>query len=112
MNKVSRIIFDIETVGTDFDALDLTQQEYLLRYAETEEDAEEIKGSLGLYPLTGEIVSIGLLNPDTLKGAVYYQSPGESRPPFEEDGIQYEAGTEREILEKFWDIIKIGRAHV
>ncbi|VAX34672.1 hypothetical protein MNBD_NITROSPIRAE03-229 [hydrothermal vent metagenome] len=103
---MSRIIFDIETIGADFDALDLPQQEYLLKYAETEEEAEAVKDSLGLYPLTGEIVTIGLMNPDTLKGVLYFQAPGKDIAPFEEDGIQYETGTEREILEKFWDVIK------
>jgi len=103
---VSRIIFDIETVGADFDRLDLSQQEYLLKYAETEEDAEAVKESLGLYPLTGEIVTIGLLNPDTMKGVVYFQAPGGGVRPFEEDGIQYETGSERAILEKFWEVIK------
>ncbi len=103
---MSRIIFDIETIGADFDALDLSQQEYLLKYAETEEDAEAVKESLGLYPLTGEIVTIGLLNPDTLKGAVYFQAPGREIRPFEEDGIQYETGSERIIIEKFWEVIK------
>ncbi|HEC97242.1 MAG TPA: 3'-5' exonuclease [Nitrospirae bacterium] len=103
---MSRIIFDIETIGADFDALDLPQQEYLLKYAETEEDAGAIKESLGLYPLTGEIVTIGLMNPDTLKGVLYFQAPGKDIAPFEEEGIQYETGTERDILEKFWDVIK------
>lgn len=32
-----RIIFDIETVGKDFESLDKATQEYLLRYAETED---------------------------------------------------------------------------
>ncbi|PIU57936.1 MAG: 3'-5' exonuclease, partial [Deltaproteobacteria bacterium CG07_land_8_20_14_0_80_38_7] len=33
---MSRIVVDIETVGKDFESLDKTTQEYLLRYAETE----------------------------------------------------------------------------
>ncbi len=103
---MSRIIFDIETAGVDFDTLDDAQRQYLLRNAETEEEVEDVKGSLGLHPLTGEIVAIGLLNPDTLKGAVYFQAPGESLPPFEEGGIRYETGTEREILERFWKDVK------
>jgi uncharacterized protein YprB with RNaseH-like and TPR domain len=101
-----RIIFDIETVGVDFEDLDQDQQTYLLRYAKTVEDEQNVKESLGLYPLTGEIVSIGLLNPETMRGAVYYQSPGRRISPFEENGIIYETGNEREILLKFWDAVK------
>ncbi|MEW6002932.1 MAG: ribonuclease H-like domain-containing protein [Nitrospirota bacterium] len=103
---MARIIFDIETVGKDFESLDTATQEYLLRYAETEYEREEIKDRLSFYPLTGEIVTIGLLNPDTHKGMVFFQTIGEPLLPFEEENIRYETGTEKEILEKFWDVIK------
>lgn len=103
---MKRVIFDIETIGMDFDRLDLSQQEYLLRYAETDEEIEKVKNDLGLYPITGEIVAIGMLEPDTLQGSVYFQAPGQLIAPFEEDGVRYEAGTERAILENFWQKIK------
>jgi uncharacterized protein YprB with RNaseH-like and TPR domain len=104
--KMSRVIFDIETVGKDFESLDRTTQEYLLRYAGTEDEKEEIKDRLSFYPLTAEIVTIGLLNPDTQKGFVFYQTSGDTLLPFEEDNVRYETGTEKEILEKFWDVIR------
>lgn len=103
---MSRIIFDIETVGRDFESLDSATQEYLLRYAETEDEKEEIKDRLSFYPLTAEVIAIGLLNPDTQKGLVFFQTTGEPLLPFEEDNIRYETGTEKEILEKFWNVIK------
>lgn len=104
---MKRVIFDIETVGKEFDSLDETIQEYLLRWADTEEKEEEVKEKLGLYPITGEIVAIGLLDPDTMKGKVYFQAPiVDPFLPFEEDGIWYETGTEEEILRRFWDNIK------
>lgn len=103
---MSRVIFDIETVGKDFELLEKPIQEYLLRYAETQDEKEEVKDSLSFYPLTAEIVTIGLLNPDTGKGSVFYQNAGDTLLPFEENGICYEVGTEQEILEKFWNFIK------
>lgn len=103
---MSRIIFDIETIGRDFDSLDKGTQEYLLRWAETEDDVQDVKESLSFYPLTGEIIAIGMLNPDTDKGAIYFQSPETIISPFEENGIRFEAGTEKEILKKFWDTVK------
>ncbi|OHE59338.1 MAG: hypothetical protein A2Z47_01885 [Thermodesulfovibrio sp. RBG_19FT_COMBO_42_12] len=103
---MSRIIFDIETVGRDFESLDNATQEYLLRYAETEDEKEEIKDRLSFYPLTAEVIAIGLLNPDTQKGLVFFQTTGDPLLPFEEDNIRYETGTEKEILEKFWSVIK------
>lgn len=42
---MSRVIFDIETVGKDFESLDRPVQEYLLRYAGTEDEKEEDKRS-------------------------------------------------------------------
>jgi DNA polymerase elongation subunit (family B) len=103
---MSRVIFDIETVGKDFESLDRPVQEYLLRYAETKDEKEEIKDRLSFYPLTGEIVTIGLLDPDTQKGKVFFQNVGDPLLPFEEGNVLYETGTEKEILEKFWTVIK------
>lgn len=101
-----RIIFDIETVGKDFESLDKPIQEYLLKYAESENEKEEIKDRLSFYPLTAEIVTIGLLDPDTQKGYAFFQTSGDPLLPFEEDNVLYETGTEKEIIDKFWNIIK------
>lgn len=103
---MSRIIFDIETVGKDFESFDRATQDYLLRWAETEEEIKEVKENLSFYPLTGEIVCIGMLNPDTGRGAMYFQSPHEGILPFEEEGIRFQSGSERQIIEWFWDAIK------
>jgi DNA polymerase elongation subunit (family B) len=103
---MGRVIFDIETVGADFDSLEPAVQEYLIKWAENEEEKERIKESLSFYPLTGEIVAIGMLNPDTCKGAVFFQAPADMPQPFEEEGVRYECGTEKEILEKFWNTVK------
>lgn len=101
-----RIIFDIETVGKDFESLDKPIQEYLLKYAESENEKEEIKDRLSFYPLTAEIVTIGLLDPDTQKGYAFFQTAGDPLLPFEEDNVLYETGTEKEIIDKFWNIIR------
>jgi DNA polymerase elongation subunit (family B) len=103
---MSRIIFDIETVGKDFETLDSPTQEYLLKYAGSEDEKEEIKERLSFYPLTGEIVTIGMLDPDTQKGKVFFQNVGDPLLPFEEDHVLYETGSEKEILDKFWAVVK------
>ncbi|MEK7582358.1 MAG: ribonuclease H-like domain-containing protein [Patescibacteria group bacterium] len=101
-----RLIFDIETVGVDFNALDEISQEYLVKNARSPEEAEEVKNNLSFSPLTGQIVAIGILNPDTDKGAVYFQAPEANLEQSEEEGVQYFPVTEKEILEKFWEIIQ------
>ncbi len=103
---MSRIIFDIETVGKDFESLEKSVQEYLLRWAESENDEKEVKESLSFYPLTGEVITIGMFDPDKEKGIVYFQSNSDPLLPFEEEGFKYETGTEKEIIQKFWDTIK------
>jgi DNA polymerase elongation subunit (family B) len=103
---MSRVIFDIETVGKDFGSLDEVTQEYFMRYAESEDEKEEIKDRLSFYPLTAEIVTIGLLDPDKGTGFVFFQTTGQPLLPFEEDNIRYETGNEKEIIEKFWNVIK------
>jgi len=105
-SAVARIIFDIETAGRDFKSLDIPIQEYLLRFAETEEEKEEVRDSLSFYPHTAEIVAIGMLDPDSQKGFAFYQNSDQPLLPFEEDGIRYETGTEEEIISKFWNVIK------
>ena len=101
-----KLVVDIETIGKDFDSFDEMTQEYLLKFAQTDDEIKAVKEGMGFSPLTGEIVAIGLLNPDTDKGAVYFQSPELLQEPLEEEGIEYIADTEAGILRKFWDTVK------
>lgn len=101
-----KIIIDIETIGKDFESFDEMSQEYLLKYAETDEEVAEAKEALAFSPLTGEIVAIGMLNPDTDKGAVFFQSPDATTEPFEEEGIQFVADTEEGTLKRFWEAVR------
>ena len=120
-----RLIFDIETVGVDFDSLDDKAKEFLLFYAESPEEIENVKNGLGFSPLTGEIVAIAILNPDTDKGAVYFQTGKKKMDPTpilsadrhsekgrdwygarktEDDNVQYiPCSSEKEVLEHFWE---------
>jgi len=101
-----RIVVDIETIGKDFDSFDEITREYLLKFAETDEDIKAVKEGMGFSPLTGEIVAIGMLNPETDKGVVYYSSPRTPQESLEEQGIEYIADTEEGILTRFWDTVK------
>ena len=108
---MAQLIFDIETIGEDFDKLDRTTQESLTRWIRKESQNEEeyraaledMKNGLGFSPLTGEIVVIGVFDAEKDKGAIYYQAPGEKNKDFEENGIVYRQCTEKEMLERFWE---------
>lgn len=104
---MSHLIFDIETIGDNWDELDIETQKYLLKYSETEEQQELVKNTLGLYPLTGQIVAIGLYDPDKDIRSVYLQAPdGNLEERYEKEGVHYLVGTEAEILDKFWATIR------
>lgn len=107
---MSTLIFDIETIGENFDDLDEASQDSLTRWikreASSDEDyqeaLQELKEGLGFSPLTGEIVAIGILDREKDKGAVYYQAPGLEVSEQEEDGIKLKPLGEKEMLESFW----------
>lgn len=103
-----KLIFDIETIGVEFETLDKISREYIEKYTEDEEELEEAKERLGFSPLTGEVVTIGILNPETNKGAVYLRANSKSQIANSEleEGISVEIGDEKQILEKFWEAAK------
>ena len=109
---MNKLVFDIETIGEDFDSLDETTQKALTRWAERESSDEDIlrakvkdiKEGLGFSPLTGEIVALGALDVEKNIGAVYFQAPDTKLEEFEEDGIKYKPMKEKEILQSFWDV--------
>lgn len=104
---MSYLIFDIETVGDNWDDIDSNTQEYLLKYAEDDTRKEEIKQTLGLYPLTGSVVAIGLYDPYKKIKSVYFQAPASNLESYyEKDGIYFLTGSEEEILDKFWSTVK------
>ena len=97
-----KIVFDVETVGVDFETLDETSQEYFLKFAETQDEIDEAKSSLNFFPLTAQIVAIGMLDVDTQEGAVYFQNGSGTKERFTEEKITYISGTEKDILQHFW----------
>ena len=100
---MASIIFDIETIPEDFESLDEISKKYFLKFAEDEEAITEAKNSLGFYPLTGEIVAIGLLEAETQQGCVYFQNGGEKKEQFKEEDVTYISGNEEDILRLFWN---------
>ncbi len=104
------LVFDIETVGEEWSALDETTQEMLSRWVDrtiTEPDAHEaalrdLREGLGFSPLTGSVVAIGLYDLERARGVVYYvsDSPEDDR----EDGdFVLKSRSEAEMLEDFWE---------
>jgi DNA polymerase elongation subunit (family B) len=108
-----RLIFDIETTAQPLDNFDEVQQEYLLREAEKlpEEAAkatkrEEITRMFSLWPLTGQVVCIAMLNAESQRGQVLFLA--EDYEDDAEDGpVEFvPCADETELLTAFWDVAK------
>ena len=109
------LVFDIETVGEAWDSLDETTQEnlsYWTRESASDDESYEyemkkIKEGMGLSPLTGFIVAIGVYDTERKKGAVYFSAPDSKIKNSEEDGIKYEVMDEKGMLEQFWKVAAV-----
>src|SRR3989344_2267393 len=107
---MARLIFDIETIGEEFDSLDEMTQEALTRWIKKEsgndkeyrEALQELKEGLGFSPLTGQVVAIGVLDYEKDKGVIYFQAPHKKIGESEEGKFKYKPVTEEEILAAFW----------
>ncbi|MBD3299737.1 MAG: hypothetical protein GF347_00090 [Candidatus Moranbacteria bacterium] len=104
------LVLDIETFGENYDKMDKKTKEALTYWIEREslseteykKNIDKVKDRLALSPYTGKIVSIALLNPETSRGAVYFQAPKIKIKPYEKKGVKFICGTEKELLENFW----------
>ncbi len=104
------LIFDIETVGEDWNALDSTTQSVLSRWIERtarnederEAELKDLREGLGFSPLTGMIVAIGLYDLEREHGVVYYAGEG-NEIDTEEGQFVLKQRSEQEMLEDFWE---------
>ena len=116
-----RLVFDIETSAVGLEHFDEVQQEYLFREAErqpTEEDKArkraEISQQFSLWPFTAQVVCIAMINADSGKGQVLYQSDDFDEEALESaesenSGAAVEFAPqvdEVELLTAFWDVAK------
>ncbi len=107
---MSKLVIDIETAGFDMQDFDNISQDYFKHWAEQaagsqdeiEHELNKIQDGFNFSPLTAQVVCIGILNPDTDHGKIYYQNPVNPENKFEENNIQFEAVDEKNMLRKFW----------
>jgi uncharacterized protein YprB with RNaseH-like and TPR domain len=107
---MAKLVFDIETIGEDFQNLDKITQEVLLhrvkKEAKNKQELEimlkRLKNSLGLSPLTGQVVAIGVLDLEQDKGVVYFQAPNSKQKKFSKNNFCFKPLSEKSMLENFW----------
>lgn len=105
---MKKLVIDIETVGTPWEEHDAYVREYLIK-GMNDAEAEEEKRRGALSPFTGRIVAIGVVNAETGKSCAMYEVPGQTEVVTRRDGNRtLISGTEKQILEKFWDYLGQG----
>ena len=102
---MAKIVFDIETTGYPLESFDETQQQYIMKFSETEEKKEEAIRKLNLSALTAQLVAIGMLNPESNAGKVFYQSNEQESFKSDDGTIEFITGTEADLLNWFWETI-------
>jgi uncharacterized protein YprB with RNaseH-like and TPR domain len=110
------LVFDIETVGEDFDALDPATRDNLTRWIKRESAFEgeakyrallgEVKEGLGLSPLTGRIAALGVYDTEKHQGVVYFSAPDVELKEYREENFLFKPRTEGEMLQAFWEGVK------
>jgi len=103
---MSKVVFDIETLGFPLESFDDVQQGYLMKFADTDEKREEVVQKLNLHALTAQIIAIAMLNPDTNSGKVFFQAETKEKFQSDDGNVEFQSGTEQEILAWFWDNIQ------
>jgi 3'-5' exonuclease len=104
---VATVVIDIETAGQPWESLDDAQRTYLERNARSEEERLRMPENMSLWPLTGKIIVIAMLNPDSGRGRIWYEKT---------DGRVEETSTDRRFtfvgdeevvcLTEFWKAMR------
>lgn len=107
---MATLVFDIETIGEDWNALDSLTQHTLTRWIDRAHHSEserailrrDIEEGLGFSPLTGEIIAIGLYDVERKQGVVYYRDDTREEEGSVGDFV-LKTRSERDMLVDFWD---------
>ncbi|HYX20690.1 MAG TPA: ribonuclease H-like domain-containing protein [Thermoanaerobaculia bacterium] len=100
---MATVVLDIETAGQEWDALDDAQRTYLRRNARSEEELEKLPETLSLWPLTGKVIVIAMLNPDSGRGRIWYEKTGARVEETSSDGrFKFVGDAEPVFLAEFW----------
>ncbi|MGD0816165.1 MAG: ribonuclease H-like domain-containing protein [Verrucomicrobiota bacterium] len=110
---MAKLIFDIETSALPLEQFDAVQQEYLFREAANLTDPaaqaarrEEIHRQFSLWPLTGQVVCIAMLNADSLRGKVLFLAEDSDDAKGAQDGaVEFlPCPDEAVLLTEFWEV--------
>jgi 3'-5' exonuclease len=100
---MATVVLDIETAGVAWDSLDDAQRTYLQKNARTDEEREKLPEMMSLWPFTGKIIVVAMLNPDTGRGRIWYEKTGGRVEETSADGLfTFVGDAEPTFLAEFW----------
>lgn len=103
---MASVVFDIETAGGPWESLDDAQRTYLQKNSRTEEERQRLPDMLSLWPFTGRIVVLAMVNPDTGRGRVWYEkTDGRVEETSSDRLFRFIGDTEPSFLAEFWKAI-------
>jgi hypothetical protein len=104
---VATVVLDIETAGHPWDSLDDAQKTYLAKNARSDEERARLPETLSLWPLTGKIIVVAMLNPDSGRGRIWYEKEnGRSEETSEDGRFKFVGDTEPRFLAEFWKAMR------
>jgi len=104
---VATVVFDIETAGHSWDSLDDAQKTYLQKNARTEEERERLPETLSLWPLTGKIIVVAMLNPESGRGRIWYEkTDGRAEETAADGRFKIVGDAEPVLLAEFWKAMR------
>ncbi|HEY0456121.1 MAG TPA: ribonuclease H-like domain-containing protein [Verrucomicrobiae bacterium] len=110
---MAKLVFDIETTAQPVETFDEVQQEYLFREAEKfplenerEAKRQEIQRFFSLWPLTGTVACIAMLNAESARGQVLFLAE-EFEDVAAPGPVEFvPCVDEMELLTAFWDVAR------
>jgi DNA polymerase elongation subunit (family B) len=97
------VVFDIETAGMEWEGLDDAQRTYLEKNAKTEEERRKLPEMLSLWPFTGRVIAVAMVNPDSGRGRAWYEKTDGRAEEKSADGLfTFVGDTEAVFLAEFW----------
>jgi len=111
---MAKLVFDIETTAQPLETFDVVQQEYLFREVEKLPDEAarmtrrgEIQQLFSLWPLTGRIFCIAMLNADTSRGQVLFTAEEYVEENAAAGPVEFvPCMDEADMLTAFWDVAR------
>jgi len=109
---MAKLVFDIETSALPLEQFDPVQQEYLFREAENLPDPAarearraEIQRQFSLWPLTGQVVCIAMINADSTRGKVLFLADDGGDESHVGGAVEFmPCSDEADLLAEFWEV--------